>query len=193
MVAVPVVAGDTLSGIASSHGVSLFAVERANPGIANPNLIFVGQTVIIPSGGSWTPPSYTPPAAPVTSYAPVHTASPSYVPQAPAQAPSYVHHSYTPTYVPQAQAPVYHSDSSGSSGGGLSDIPGVPSSFASCVAERESSDGTNQAYNGGVYGIITASGHDVNGQSVGAQKQAFKEIYDTTGPSAWAADGCPGT
>lgn len=43
--------GDTLSSIAASHGVSLAALEAANPQIANPNLIFAGQRVTIPGGG----------------------------------------------------------------------------------------------------------------------------------------------
>ena len=98
-----------------------------------------------------------------------------------------------PVYTPPA--PVHHSHGSSvgsgsSSGGGLSDVPGVPSSFAACVALHESTNGTNQAYNGGVYGIIRASGVNVNGQGIGAQKAAFAKIYQTTGPSAWAGDGC---
>lgn len=40
--------GDTLSGIASSHGVSLSALENANPQIRNPNLIFAGQIIHVP-------------------------------------------------------------------------------------------------------------------------------------------------
>lgn len=69
----------------------------------------------------------------------------------------------------------------------------MPSSFVKCVAFRESTNGTNQALNGGVYGIINASGYHVNGQSLSAQKQAFASIYHSVGGSAWAADGCPGT
>jgi len=41
--------GDTLSGIAARHGVSLSALLAANPQITNPNLIYPGQTVHIPS------------------------------------------------------------------------------------------------------------------------------------------------
>lgn len=154
---VPVQAGDTLSGIAAAHGVSLAALEAANSGISNPNMITVGETVAVPSGGSlssWTSPSASSPSVP---------SSPS------------------------------TSQSVSSGGGGIDSIPGVPSSFVACVAFRESTNGTNQAFNGGVYGIITASGINVNGQSLAAQKAAFKQIFDTTGPSAWAADGCPGT
>lgn len=46
---VPVQAGDTLSGIASAHGVSLSALEAANPQISNPNLIYTtGPGVNLP-------------------------------------------------------------------------------------------------------------------------------------------------
>jgi hypothetical protein len=59
------------------------------------------------------------------------------------------------------------------------------------VALRESSNGTNQAYNGGVYGIINASGYHVNGQSLAAQKQAFSQLYKQYGSQPWApSDGC---
>lgn len=44
--------GDTLSAIAARHGVSLNALIAANPQISNPNLIFPGQSVTIPAGGS---------------------------------------------------------------------------------------------------------------------------------------------
>ncbi|POB11428.1 LysM peptidoglycan-binding domain-containing protein [Sulfobacillus sp. hq2] len=46
--------GDTLSGIAAATGVSLAALEAANPQISNPNLIDVGQQITIPSGHSVT-------------------------------------------------------------------------------------------------------------------------------------------
>lgn len=46
--------GDTLGQIASSHGVSLSALERANPQIKNPNVISVGQRINIPGKGSGT-------------------------------------------------------------------------------------------------------------------------------------------
>lgn len=44
--------GDTLSGIAANAGVSLSSVEAANPQISNPNLIYVGQKIRLPGGGS---------------------------------------------------------------------------------------------------------------------------------------------
>jgi LysM repeat protein/GH25 family lysozyme M1 (1,4-beta-N-acetylmuramidase) len=41
--------GDTMSQIAAAHGVTLTALERANPTVRNPNLIYAGQTLIIPA------------------------------------------------------------------------------------------------------------------------------------------------
>jgi LysM repeat protein len=40
--------GDTLSQIASKFHVSLGALERANPSIHNPNLIYAGESLAIP-------------------------------------------------------------------------------------------------------------------------------------------------
>jgi hypothetical protein len=40
--------GDTLSSIAEAHGVTLAALEAANPQISDPGLIFVGEFVNIP-------------------------------------------------------------------------------------------------------------------------------------------------
>lgn len=51
--------GDTLSGIAARHGVSLAALERANPQIKIPDLIYPGQHVTLPSGGEASGRSYT--------------------------------------------------------------------------------------------------------------------------------------
>lgn len=44
--------GDTLSGIAARHNVSLDAVIAANPQIENPDLIYPGQNISLPGGGS---------------------------------------------------------------------------------------------------------------------------------------------
>jgi spore coat assembly protein SafA len=41
--------GDTLSGIAERFGVSLSDLEKANPQITNPDLIFPGEIIHIPS------------------------------------------------------------------------------------------------------------------------------------------------
>jgi GH24 family phage-related lysozyme (muramidase)/LysM repeat protein len=42
--------GDTLSSIASSHGVSVQELEHINPQISNPNLIYPGEHIILPHG-----------------------------------------------------------------------------------------------------------------------------------------------
>ncbi|WP_020374116.1 LysM peptidoglycan-binding domain-containing protein [Sulfobacillus thermosulfidooxidans] len=44
--------GDALSGIAAKYGVSVSALEAANPQITNPNLIYPGETVHVPKKGS---------------------------------------------------------------------------------------------------------------------------------------------
>ena len=46
--------GDTLSGIARRFGVSAYAIARVNK-LQNPNLIYVGQRLVIPGGGSNLP------------------------------------------------------------------------------------------------------------------------------------------
>lgn len=45
-------AGDTLSGIADMHGISLPSLTAANPQIANPDLIFIGDRVQLPGAQS---------------------------------------------------------------------------------------------------------------------------------------------
>jgi hypothetical protein len=71
-----------------------------------------------------------------------------------------------------------------SSGGGYADVPGVPSSFAACVAMRES---TNGAGSSNIYGIQGPGGQG----SLAAQKQAFAQMYAARGTQPWAPyDGC---
>jgi murein DD-endopeptidase MepM/ murein hydrolase activator NlpD len=161
--------GDTLSGIASAHGTSLAAVESANPQIANPNLIYVGQSISLPSGASAT----------------VTQSAPSY------RSPSNTTSSATTTSTTATSAGSSSSAASGYESSSLSDIPGVPSSFAACVAYRESTDLENPAADGNAYGILPSSGYDVEGASLAAQKQAFSELYAQYGTQPWApSDGC---
>src|SRR3984957_8681069 len=178
--------GDTLSGIAASHSVSLAAVEAANPHISNFNLIFAGQTIELPSGSSASAVISGSQAAPaqqsvsVKQSVPVQQSAPSHT---------------SPSSTASATATV-HTGSTGSSGyssSSLSDIPGVPSSLAACVAYRESTDLQNPAADGNAYGIIPASGYNVYGTSLAHQKQVFAELYAQDGATPWAADGCPGT
>jgi hypothetical protein len=185
--------GDTLSGIAASHSVSLAAVEAANPHISNFNLIFAGQTIELPSGSSAATAITGAQAVPAQQSASVQHSVPVQQ-SAPVQqsTPSYS----SPSSTASATATV-NSGSTGSSSGysssSLSDIPGVPSSLASCVAYRESTDLQNPAADGNAYGIIPASGYNVYGTSLAHQKQVFAELYAQDGATPWAADGCPGT
>jgi LysM repeat protein len=170
--------GDTMSGIAASHGTSLAAVEAANPQIGNPNLIYAGQTVKIPEGSSAAQSSYTATASTGSQSAPGQRSTPTY--QSSSQGAG------TATQTSSTTTSGYSSSS-------LSDIPGVPQSFAACVAYRESTDLQNPAADGNAYGIIPASGYNVTGTSLANQKQVFAELYKQDGGSPWAADGCPGT
>jgi LysM repeat protein len=54
--------GETLSGIATRYGVTVNAIMAAN-NIADPNLIFVGQRLVIPAAGSTPAPATPPPGA----------------------------------------------------------------------------------------------------------------------------------
>jgi LysM domain len=177
LVAYLVKPGDTLSGIAASHGVKLAAVEAANPRIKNFDLIYSGQTVKIPEGSSASHRSHTTSAHTSAHSHSAHTSAHSH--SAPSHRPSsHAAHAVTQSY------------SSGFSSSSLSDIPGVPSSFAACVAWRESTNLQNPAANGNAYGIIPASGYNVYGTSLAHQKQVFAELYRQYGTSPWAADGC---
>jgi hypothetical protein len=51
-------AGETLFGIAKKSGVTGEAIRAANPQITNPNLIHVGQVVLIPTGDSTSQPEH---------------------------------------------------------------------------------------------------------------------------------------
>ena len=171
LVAYLVQSGDTLSGIAASHGASLAAVEAANPKLSDPNVIYAGQTIELPKGSSASSGSTaTKSTASVKSPSSTATATTS---------------STTATVSASSS-----STGSGYSSSSLSDIPGVPSSFAACVAYRESTDLQNPAANGNAYGIIPASGYNVYGTSLAHQKQVFAELYQQYGTSPWAADGC---
>jgi len=86
----------------------------------------------------------------------------------------YTSHSSSATSSTVSSAPVVSSSSS------YADVPGVPSSFAACVAYRESTNGTASS---NVYGIIA----DPRGNgSLAEQKQAFAELYATRGTQPWA-------
>ena len=58
--------GDTLALLARRYGTTVTAIAQTNH-IINPNLIYVGQTLIIPDGSSVNPPGPTPTPPPSTS------------------------------------------------------------------------------------------------------------------------------
>jgi LysM repeat protein len=178
LVAYLVQPGDTLSGIAASHGASLAAVEAANPKLSDPNMIYTGQTVDLPEGSSAAHGSSTQQSAAATGSASQSTSAQS--------AASY----RSPSSIASATTQTSSTGSSGYSSSSLSAIPGVPQSFAACVAYRESTDLQNPAANGNAYGIIPASGYNVGGTSLANQKQVFAQLYQQYGTSPWASDGC---
>jgi LysM repeat protein len=70
---VTVVAGDTLTRIAARCGTTVQAILAANPGITNPNLIFIGQVIEIPSGQEATATPTTAPSTPTPTPTPSGT------------------------------------------------------------------------------------------------------------------------
>ena len=163
--------GDTLAGIAQHYAATAPVFGGSQPAVHNPALSHARhQLRVIESD---------------LSTALVHHASSGNGHSAPVK-------SYQVTAAP-ASAPAQSAQASTGSGydsSDLADIPGVPHAYAACVAYRESTNNTNPAAHGNAYGIIPASGYNVGGESIAQQKQVFKQIYDTTGPRAWAADGC---
>jgi len=175
--------GDTLSGIAQNYNTTWEAIYDSNPSaLQNPNVVYVGQHLRVHEGDLTTD------LVPAQASAAQASSSSDSGQSAPVR-------SYNVTPAP-ASATTQGASGSASSGGSgydssaLGDIPGVPQSFASCVASRESTDDANPAAHGDAYGIIPASGYNVSGDSIAQQKQVFKEIYDTSGAGAWAGDGC---
>ncbi len=59
-----VVRGETLGGIARRYGSTVTAIAQRN-GIVNVNLIFAGQRLIIPTGGTTVPPPVVPTVPPI--------------------------------------------------------------------------------------------------------------------------------
>jgi LysM domain/Transglycosylase-like domain len=177
--------GDTLSGIAARSGVSLSAVEAANPQIHNFNLIYVNQKVNVPDGRSGVTP-ISGPAAP-----------------APASAPATPDEGSSTTSQPAASegAATSSSSSTGSTGStGSSAVTGTgggaPSSFQQCVAWRESGNNPT-ASSAGLYGILPSTWASLGysgtaGEaSVAQQTQAFQQLYAQDGTAPWAPyDGC---
>lgn len=71
-----VVAGDTMSGIAAAYGVALDQMLSAN-GLSRQSLIFPGQSIVLPPGGTDVAPPASATPAPVPAPAPEASAPPS--------------------------------------------------------------------------------------------------------------------
>jgi soluble lytic murein transglycosylase-like protein len=93
--------------------------------------------------------------------------------------------------------------------GGLGDVPGVPVSYATCVAQRESSDNPRAVNSipgyvgngGGAYGFLTSTWQGMGAITAGyaqpfdapvaVQKAAFAALYKQDGTSPWSpSDHC---
>lgn len=99
-VKVTVQAGDTLEKIASEHGVTYVQLYNANAGIANPDVIDVGQELTVPAADAQLPDRYG-------EFAAQQAAAPIAAAATTASYPV-----YSQTYTPGSQA-VYATDSNG--------------------------------------------------------------------------------
>lgn len=161
-----VVSGDSLWSIGVRYLGSGAAWSRlaAFNHIPNPDLIYVGDVVAIP------PATYTA-SAPLPPSAPVHT-----------------QYKYAPPK-PQVSTPVSHTRTSY--------VPhsyGAPGSFQSCVATRESGNGSGSS---NIYGILNSTwaslGRSGSAWSASRAEQdaAFAQLYARDGTQPWAPyDGC---
>ena len=174
--------GDTLSGIAAQSGVSLINLEAANPQIANPNLIYVGQQVNVPDGKSGA-------AATASGYSAVGDGDGDSDDSAVTS---------TPAPSVPASTPSVSAGSSASSSAAVTPASGgsASSSFQQCVAWRESGNNPT-ASSAGLYGILpsTWASLGLSGTaaqaSVAQQTAAFQQLYAKYGTSPWAPyDGC---
>ena len=164
--------------------MSLAAVQSANSQLSDPNVIYAGQSLEIPKTSS---------AAQASTAAQASATPRSYTASQSSSGSQSASSAGSPSSVASTVTRASSGGSSGYSSSNLSDVPGVPQSLAACVAYRESTDLQNPAANGNAYGIIPASGYNVDGTSLANQKQVFAELYQQYGGSPWASDGCPGT
>jgi LysM repeat protein len=171
--------GDTLSGVAARSGVSLSAIEAANPQIHNFNLIYVNQKVNVPDGRSGVTP-ISGPAAPAPTSVPATSDEGSSATSQPAAS--------------EGSTTSSTSSSTASSTAGAS--TGAPGSFQQCVAWRESGNNPT-ASSAGLYGILPSTWASLGysgtaGEaSVAQQNQAFQQLYAQDGTAPWAPyDGC---
>lgn len=164
--------GDTMSEIASAHGMSLGALEADNPGVTN--LIYPGQVIEIPGAGGWEPAQ-----GGLSGYEPHHE-----------QAPAYGSSSY-------GSGP---SDTASVTGGGIPGAIGACIRQHESGGDATAVNPTSGA--GGIWQVIPstwaslgyASQYPGGAQTapVSVQNAAAAQLYAQSGTSPWAGDGCVG-
>jgi len=165
--------GDTLSAIAAQYGSSVAAIAAAN-GIADPNLIFAGQVLTIPSSTS------------AVTTASVVTSVPAAAPAAPA-----------------ATAPAPATTSTTTSATLFSTLTLSAQGTFECIVQAESS-GNPQAYNAssgamGLLQFMESTWLEYGGGAYGStprqatpreQMNIGVRAYQADGFAPWAGDGC---
>jgi LysM repeat protein len=171
MIPVTVVVGDTLSSIASDHGTTWQVLAEDNPSITNPNLIYAGETVLVPSGGSFSSWSSSPDSSPSGQ---TSGASSDSTGGGTAGSVS------TSAAVPGWASCIVQKES----GGNPSAVNSVPGYIGN---------------GGGLFGDLTSTWNGYDGYAqpfdapVSVQVQFNDQLEAQDGLSPWAADGCPGT
>lgn len=138
-----VVAGETLSGIAAKYGVNYQDIAKAN-GIANPDLIYPGQTFTIPGAKAGS----TPAPAPVVT--PPSQSTPQSTPSTPAPTSGGNPPNYAPNTVNQTVSLPDGTTWRGQPGQGWTQISGGGNNGASTTSGQPTFDlvaATNAAYN----------------------------------------------
>jgi LysM repeat protein len=196
--------GDTLSAIAAAHGTSWSALAEANH-LANPNLIFPGQVLVL---GSSTSSEYAPSYHSVSYSAPAESTYSAPVQHTTYSAPAESTYS-APVQHTTYSAPVQHTSYSAPSVHTVSASPvssssssvTPSSSFQSCVISRESGGNASATNSSGHYGLYQFSAStwaayggspSTFGHASAAQQTAvFNNAMAQGGASNWAPyDGC---
>lgn len=208
-VTVTVTAGQTLSQIAASHGVSLRSIEAANPSVTDPNSIYVGERLHI--GATPTDGAYVETCQVTVSHGQLYandcqlaaTASPSSLPVKPTHAIPVTGKGAATPSAGGTQEP--SSDrQAGPTGEGWVPAPPMPDSFSRCVEMRESSDNPAsinqipgyQGNGGGLFGDLKSTWADYGGYAqpfqapVSVQVAFNARLFAEDGTSPWLADGC---
>lgn len=152
--------GDTLSQIAEQYGTTYQAIQAAS-GISNPNVIYAGQVILIPQGGSfdqWTPPTDSSGSSAGSSSGSASGASST-------QQSTGVNTGFAQCVVSHESNGNASAVNASSGAGGLYQF--LPSTWASLGFSGSPQDA-----------------------SVATQNAAFEKQFSLTGTAAWAGDGC---